>query len=610
MTDGSLQKASASQLITPQAVAERTYAVERRMAGLRLWVFAAVSGLLFLLLRDSEISRWHVVVLLGLAWAYALFGYFAEPYRRIAFFRTGYATSGLDAVLAFVFVYATGGYRSQFFVALYMVVIEVAFRYPTRDALVSVVLYSGGYLGMLGALGQLSGHVADVAVRVAFIPVAAAVGAIMSRELHAQTEAKIEAMLRMREEEERAQAVVARTEAERQQVEGKLSRAEEQIRQAQKMDAIGRLAGGVAHDFNNVLSVILSYASFVRDGLKPDDPLRGDVKEIQVAAERAAKLTHQLLAFSRRQVLQPRILDPNDVIRGMESMLRRLVGEDVELLFRPGAAVGRIKSDPSQIEQVLMNLVINARDAMPTGGKLTIETNNVELERSAQQPAGSYVLLAVTDSGIGMDRETQSRIFEPFFTTKEIGKGTGLGLATVFGIVQQSGGAIRVYSEPGHGTTFKIYLPRHEEAQADAVRSLPGRPPPGGRETILLVEDEGQLRAIAATVLSRAGYRVMEARNGVDALEKAKEFPGAIHLLLTDVIMPEMGGRPLMERMTELRPETKVLYMSGYTDDVVVLHGLLQGDVEFLQKPIRPETLLRRVRDVLDGGRQVMPSVA
>ena len=383
-----------------------------------------------------------------------------------------------------------------------------------------------------------------------------------------------------------------------------LRNSEEQLRQSQKMEAIGRLAGGVAHDFNNLLSVILSYGEMMSSELPKDDALHGELTEIRKAAQRAADLTRQLLAFSRQQVLAPKVTDLNQTLVSMDKMLTRIIGEHIEVRTLQSQALGMVKVDPGQIEQVIMNLVVNARDAMPKGGTITLETANIELDQSYADEhvgvtAGPHVMVAVTDTGVGMDKKTLGRIFEPFFTTKETGKGTGLGLSTVFGIVKQSGGHIWVYSELDHGTTFKIYFPR---VNAEQRRASVGQmaTTPRGSETILLVEDEDQVRALATKVLQRQGYEVFHAHDAAAAIALAKKHEGRIDLLLTDVVMPKMSGRELVEKLGPTRPDMKVLFMSGYTDDTIVHHGVLGAGVAFLQKPITPDTLARKVREVLD----------
>ena len=396
----------------------------------------------------------------------------------------------------------------------------------------------------------------------------------------------------------------------RQSTEATLSRTVELLLQAQKMEAIGRLAGGVAHDFNNLLSVILSYCDVLLDDV-PTDALRADVGEIKAAGQRACDLTRQLLAFSRQQVLQPRIVSLGEVAVGMKSLLGRLLGEDVELSFHTPPSPERIKVDPGQMEQVIMNLAVNARDAMPRGGRITVETSEVTLDEAhavehADMKPGRYVMLAVSDTGMGMDKATQARIFEPFFTTKELGKGTGLGLATVFGIVRQSGGAIVVYSEVGVGTTFKVYFPALEEARSRPPVASTREDAAWGSETVLLVEDEDRVRAIAHRILARRGYRVLQAHDGDDALRVAQQEPGTIHLLLTDVVMPRLGGRALAEQISAVRPEMRVLYMSGYTDDAVVRHGVLESTFAFIQKPITALALARKVREVLGAPAEVL----
>jgi two-component system, cell cycle sensor histidine kinase and response regulator CckA len=383
------------------------------------------------------------------------------------------------------------------------------------------------------------------------------------------------------------------------------SRLEEQLQQAQKMEAVGRLAGGVAHDFNNLLTVINGYSQLILDRLPADDPMRTHASQIKNAGDRAASLTRQLLAFSRKQVLAPQVLDMNRVVAGIDKMLRRLIGEDIELATVCHPHLSRVKADPGQIEQVIMNLAVNARDAMPQGGRLTIETDNVDLDtnypgqRTVIVP-GAYVMLAVSDTGTGMSPETKSRIFEPFFTTKEQGKGTGLGLATVYGIVKQSGGYIWVYSEPGKGTTFKIYLP-HAEGVAEEAKEVEERSrAAGGSETVLVVEDNEAVLSFVRGVLKARGYTLLEASGSEEALKVMESYSEPIHLLLTDVVMARMSGPELAAKLAPLHPEARVLYMSGYTDDAIVHHGVLDAGTYFLQKPFISETLTRKIREVLD----------
>jgi PAS domain S-box-containing protein len=383
---------------------------------------------------------------------------------------------------------------------------------------------------------------------------------------------------------------------------------EQQLRQSQKMEAVGRLAGGIAHDFNNLLMVISGYSEFLLERLGPDPTLRGPAQEISVAAQRASSLTRQLLAFSRKQMLAPKILDLNEVVTENLKMLTRVIGEDIDLVMVPAASLGAVRADAGQIDQVIMNLAVNARDAMPSGGKLIIETSNVSLDEEysrfhAPLRPGDYVMLSISDTGMGMDSETQSHIFEPFFTTKGL-KGTGLGLSTVYGIVKQSGGYIWVFSESGKGTTFKVYLPRvAERAESPAMVASPaeGAATEPGTETILLVEDEANLRYLARQFLEKQGYRVIDAADGALAMQIAVAHEGLIHLLLTDVIMPGMNGRELAQRISEIRPNTKVLYMSGYTENVIGHNGTLDAGVRLLQKPFTLRELKSKVREVLDS---------
>ena len=399
---------------------------------------------------------------------------------------------------------------------------------------------------------------------------------------------------------ERLMLAIVRNVSERKQL-------EEQFRQAQKMEAVGRLAGGVAHDFNNLLTVILGYSAVINNQLAAEHPLRQEVEQIRKAGERAAALTQQLLAFSRTQVLLPQVIDVREVVTDIHAMLRRVIGEDIDLLMACDRETGRIKADRGQLEQVLMNLAVNARDAMPGGGKLTIETRNAvfgqaDAREQATAQSGSYVMIAVSDTGSGMNAETKTHIFEPFFTTKEKGKGTGLGLATVYGIVKQSGGFIGVSSEPGHGTAFKIYLPRVEEELDSIPRLLPmASESARGTETLLLLEDEEGIRRLAREVLVSHGYTVIEISGWQSALELAARHPGPIDLVLADAAMPETGGPEIVSRLSALRPGIKILSMSGGADDAVLRRSVTGAGVAVLQKPFAHDDLARRVRQLLDA---------
>jgi NO-binding membrane sensor protein with MHYT domain/nitrogen-specific signal transduction histidine kinase/CheY-like chemotaxis protein len=382
------------------------------------------------------------------------------------------------------------------------------------------------------------------------------------------------------------------------------ARSVESKQQSQKLEAIGQLAGGIAHDFNNLLTAILGNAAFVLETTPPDDPRHEDLREIERAATRAAELTHQLLAFSRKQVLQPTSLDLNAALAQIMRMLTRLVGEHIEVTVLPEPALGRVQADAAQLEQVIVNLVVNARDAMPGGGRLTIETQNVTLEAGSTSqhigaPPGDYVLIAFTDTGIGMDPATQERIFEPFFTTKERGKGTGLGLATVYGIVKQSGGSLSVYSEPNRGSTFKVYLPRAAEGLPAAAKEAGHPTLTSGTGTVLVVEDETAVRQLAVRTLKRRGYLTLVAKDGEEALRASEQHRGPIHLLLTDVVLPRTSGPRLAAILLAARPELRVLFMSGFTEDAIVNHGMLDPDTEFMQKPFSPPALALRVQEVL-----------
>lgn len=387
-----------------------------------------------------------------------------------------------------------------------------------------------------------------------------------------------------------------------------LRRSEVQLRQAAKMEAVGRLSGGVAHDFNNLLSVILSYTTSMLDELPAAHPMREDLGEVRRAGQRAADLTRQLLAFSRRQPMELKVLSLNELVKSTGGLLQRLIGEDVELKMDFEPRLGRVRVDPGQMVQVVMNLAVNARDAMPSGGRLSIRTANVDLEdeHAAAQlelPVGLYVLLRVSDTGTGMDEATLARLFEPFFTTKAPGEGTGLGLATIFGIVKQSGGTIRVQSQPGQGATFDVYIPRSEQAAESGGERPERMHTENGNELVLLVEDDEQVRTLVRRILGHHGYEVLEADGVEKALALFEQYEDSIDLLLTDVVMPRMSGRELAERLLRSHGALKVLYMSGYTEDVASRHGVVESSAAFLLKPLTPRALLRKVREVLDAKR-------
>jgi signal transduction histidine kinase len=402
----------------------------------------------------------------------------------------------------------------------------------------------------------------------------------------------------------------AQTRAAKKAAEAALRHSEDQLRQAQKLEAIARLAAGVAHDFNNILTAISGHSELLLRQLDASDSRRKNAEQIEKCAYLAAALTRQLLTFSRKQAIEPRLLDLNDVVKNIERMLRRLIGEDIELGTSLDASAGSVKADPSQLEQVIMNLTVNARDAMPNGGKVLISTANATIDKTRLKESlvlnpGKYVVLAITDTGTGMTSEVKAHLFEPFFTTKPPGKGTGLGLATCFGIVKQSSGHIDVESEPGKGTTFKLYFPLVEDAVAPVDPETLTRPARGGTETVLLVEDEAFVRELGVTTLREQGYTVFEAGNGEEGLRVAREHPGRIDLVFTDVVMPVMGGKAMADALRAFRPETKVLFSSGYSEEVIGDHGVLQPGIEFLQKPYLPATLTRRVREVLDHAASV-----
>lgn len=429
---------------------------------------------------------------------------------------------------------------------------------------------------------------------------------VMNRHLHFHIQPITTQTIRKGEETDSFAIVIVNDLTERKQAEQEISVLEEQLRQAQKIEAIGRLTGGIAHDFNNLLTPIVGYTQMVMAMLSPFDPMKNDLQEIQKAAERASTLIRQLMTFSRRKPHQLQTVNLNSILIDIDKMIRRIIGEQIEFITLPGDHLGTVRVDPGLFEQVLLNLVINARDAMLDGGKLIVETSNTTFDedyiyKHSGIPPGRYVMCAVSDTGVGMTKEIKTHLFEPFFTTKEQGKGTGLGLSTVYGIIKQLGGFILVYSEPGQGTTFKIYLPRIEEVATSLPRRDEAGYMPRGSETILLVEDEPLVLAFASRVLREQGYHVLEASNGLEALKTAKKHDeDPIHLLLTDVVMPQMGGKELAEQLMNLGRGIKILFTSGYTDNVAIQHGLLNPDIAFLEKPFTPFGLTRKVREVLD----------
>jgi PAS domain S-box-containing protein len=427
---------------------------------------------------------------------------------------------------------------------------------------------------------------------------------ILRRYLQIQVAPILSAKYAESEDSSNYSVVVVHDITERKRAQKEITDLEEQLRQSQKMEAIGRLAGGIAHDFNNLLTLIKGYTQLSVLELKEKDPLKDHMEGIKRASESAADLIRQLLAFSRRQVMEMKVLDLNTLLRDLDKMLRRVIGENIELVTLLTDDLGRVKADPGQIEQVILNLAVNARDAMPSGGKLTIETANAEVDGAFARAhigvsPGRYMRLSVKDTGVGMTPEVQERIFEPFFTTKEKGKGTGLGLSTVYGIVKQSGGNIWVDSAPGQGTTFKIYLPRVEELAEELTEKVRGEDLPRGQETVLVVEDDAEVRQLSMRILNRQGYRVWQAVNGVEALRICEQQKEPIDLMLTDVVMPQMGGKELAEKVLPLRPQMKVLFTSGYLDDEIV-HKILNSGNQFLKKPFSPALLARKVREVLD----------
>ncbi len=515
-----------------------------------------------------------------------------------------------------------GGHESPYYVGMILLGISVVGFIPARFSfhiIIAIMIYTI-YLFPILIIETITGH-RDFVIANAFMVLIFSTLLLMRYMSGNALAAELGLQYDLEQYRERLEMVVEERTAElrhavqdlkkeiveRQRAEAERKLLQAQLLQAQKMESIGRLAGGVAHDFNNILTAILSYAELSLMKLPEHDPLRGHLISIQEASEKAATLTHQLLAFSRRQVLEMKVVDLNDVIRGLAKMLTRMIGEDMPLELRTGATASFVRADEGQIEQVLMNLAVNARDAMPSGGRLVIETadanpDDAVLKAQGVADPGQYVMLSVTDSGAGMSAEVRERIFEPFFTTKELGRGTGLGLATVYGIVKQHGGHIIVDSEPGKGTIFRILLPL-TAGPGPQQAAEPSGPLPEGTETLLVVEDDELVRGLIDEVLAPLGYRVLTTASGDEALKTSDSFPGHVDLLLTDVVMPGMNGRQLAEIMRTRRPGIKVLFMSGYTQDALSTQGILEPGVALIHKPLRAGTLARQIRQVLDSVR-------
>ena len=560
--------------------------------------------------------RYRAVVSLFL-----LAGYFFTWRLPKAYLSTlAYVMVASAAIAIELMILNFGGHDSPYYVGMILLGISVVGFIPARFSfhiIIAIMIYTI-YLFPILIIETITGH-RDFVIANAFMVLIFSTMLLMRYMSGNALAAELGLQYDLEQYRERLEMVVEERTAElrhavkdlkkeiveRQRAEAERKLLQAQLLQAQKMESIGRLAGGVAHDFNNILTAILSYAELSLMKLPQHDPLRGHLISIQEASEKAATLTHQLLAFSRRQVLEMKVVDLNDVIRGLAKMLTRMIGEDMPLELRTGATTSFVRADEGQIEQVLMNLAVNARDAMPSGGRLVIETADVNpddavLKSQGVADPGQYVMLSVTDSGAGMSAEVRERIFEPFFTTKELGRGTGLGLATVYGIVKQHGGHIIVDSEPGKGTIFRILLPL-TAGPGPQQAAEPSGPLPEGTETLLVVEDDELVRGLIDEVLAPLGYRVLTTASGDDALKASDSFPGHVDLLLTDVVMPGMNGRQLAEVMRTRRPGIKVLFMSGYTQDALSTQGVLEPGVALIHKPLRAGTLARQIRQVLDS---------